>query len=154
MRWFFLLLPFFELLTLIWLLEQIGVFTSLAYGFVTLFLGLAIVRAQGMEITARLRSAQGQMLVGQRLGAELAVGLAGFLLMMPGLLTDTLALLLLIPPLRRRLGALAGALFSAWQRGNAARPGTRGPSARGGAGASAERPVETIEGEFQRLADD
>ena len=154
MRWFFLLLPFFELLTLIWLLEQIGIFTTLAYGVVTLFIGLAIVRAQGMEITARLRSAQGQVVLGQLLGAELAVGLAGFLLMIPGLLTDTLALLVLIPPLRRRLGALGRVLFSARRRGNAARPGTRGSAARGGAGASAERPVETIEGEFQRLADD
>ena len=147
MRWFFLLLPFVELLTLIWLFEQIGVFTTLAYLVVTLFLGLVIIRAQGMEITARLRSAQGQIVVGQLLGAELAVGLAGFLLMIPGLLTDTLALLVLIPPLRRRLGALGRVLFSA-------RPATWGSSARGGAGASAERPAETIEGEFQRLADD
>ena len=147
MRWFFLLLPFVELLTLIWLFEQIGIFTSLAYGVVTLFLGLAIMHAQGLEIAARLRSAQGQVVVGQLLGAELAVGLAGFLLMIPGLLTDTLALLVLIPPLRRRLGALCGLLLSA-------RPVTWGSSAHGGAGASAERPVETIEGEFQRLADD
>lgn len=154
MRWFLLFLPCIELFTVIWLFEQIGLFTTLAYSFVTLFLGLAIVHAQGMEIVARLRSAQGQVILGQLLGAELAVGLAGFLLMMPGLLTDTLALLLLIPPLRRRLGALARVLFSAGQRGSAARPGTRGSSARRGSGASAERPVETIEGEFQRLADD
>lgn len=147
MRWLFLLFPFAEVFTFVWLFEQIGLFTTLAYVVVTSFLGLAILRAQGMEITARLRSAQGQIAVGQRLRAELAVGLAGFLLMVPGLLTDALALLVLIPPLRRRLGALCRVLFSA-------RPDTRGPSARRGAGASAERPVETIEGEFQRLADD
>lgn len=152
MRWFLLLLPWIELFTLIWLGEQIGALTAVAYVFVTGFLGLSIVRLQGMEILARLRSAQGQLIVDQWLTAEFAVGLAGLLLLIPGLLTDALALLVFIAVLRRRLG-FRRAWFAPPRRGSA-RPGARGSRARRGATASAQRPAQTLEGEFRRLADD
>ena len=152
MRWFLLFLPWIELFTLIWLGEQTGPLTAMAYVFVTGFFGLSIVRLQGMEILARLRSAQGQVIVDQWLTAEFAVGLAGLLLLIPGLLTDTLALLVFIAVLRRRLG-VRRAWFAPSRRGGA-RPGARGSTARRGATASAQRPAQTLEGEFQRLADD
>lgn len=152
MRWFLLCLPWIELFTLIWLSEQIGTLTAMAYIFITGFLGLSIVRLQGMEILARLRSAQGQVIVDQWLTAEFAVGLAGLLLLIPGLLTDTLALLVFIAVLRRRLG-VRRAWFAPPRRGSA-RPGARRSTARRGATASAQRPAQTLEGEFRRLADD
>lgn len=152
MRWFLLFLPWIELFTLIWLGEQTGPLTAMAYVFVTGFFGLSIVRLQGMEILARLRSAQGQVIVDQWLTAEFAVGLAGLLLLIPGLLTDTLALLVFIAVLRRRLGGRR-AWFAPPRRGGP-RPGARGSTARRGATASAQRPAQTLEGEFQRLADD
>ena len=152
MRWFLLFLPWIELFTLIWLGEQIGTLTAMAYVFVTGFLGFGIMHLQGIEILARLRSAQGQLTVDQWLTAEVAVGLVGLLLLIPGLLTDTLALLVFIVVLRRRPG-LCRAWFAPPRRGGA-RPGARGSSARRGATASAQRPAQTLEGEFQRLADD
>lgn len=151
MRWFLLFLPWIELFTLIWLGEQTGALTAVAYVFVTGFFGLCIVRLQGMEILARLRSAQGQVIVDQWLTAEFAMGLAGLLLLIPGLLTDTLALLVFIAVLRR-LG-VRRAWFAPPRRGSA-RPGARGSTARRGATASAQRPAQTLEGEFRRLADD
>lgn len=152
MRWFLLFLPWIELFTLIWLGEQIGTLTAMAYIFVTGVLGFSIVRLQGMEILARLRSAQGQLIVDQWLTAEFAVGLAGLLLLIPGLLTDALALLVFIAVLRRRPG-FRRAWFMPPRRGSA-RPGARGSTARRGATASAQRPAQTLEGEFRRLADD
>ena len=152
MRWFLLFLPWIELFTLIWLGEQIGTLTTMAYIFVTGFLGLAIVRLQGMEILARLRSAQGQVIVDQWLTAEFAVGLAGLLLLIPGLLTDALALLVFIAVLRRR-PEFRRAWFAPSRRAST-RPGARGSTARRGATASAPRPAQTLEGEFRRLADD
>ena len=148
MRWLLLFLPWIELFTLIWLSERIGILAAMAYTFMTGFLGLSIVRLQGMEILARLRSAQGQVVADQWLTAEFAVGLAGLLLLIPGLLTDTLALLVFIAVLRRRLG-LRRAWFAPPRRG-----GARGSTARRGARASAQRPAQTLEGEFRRLADD
>lgn len=152
MRWLLLFLPWIELFTLIWLGEQIGALTAVAYVFVTGFIGLAIMHLQGVEILARLRSAQGQPIVDQWLTAEVTVGLAGLLLLIPGLLTDTLALLVFIAVLRRRPG-LCRAWFAPPRRGSA-RPGARSSSARRGATASARRPAQTLEGEFRRLADD
>ena len=152
MRWLLLFLPWIELFTLIWLGEQIGALTAVAYVLVTGFLGLGIMHLQGIENLARLRSAQGQLTVDQWLTAEVAVGLVGLLLLIPGLLTDTLALLVFIAVLRRRPG-LCRAWFAPPRRGSA-RPGARGSTARRGATASARRPAQTLEGEFRRLADD
>ena len=150
MRWFFLLLPWIELFTLIRLGNRIGALAALAYVFVTFAIGLSIIRLQGVEIMARLRSAQGQVVIGQLLADDLAVGLAGLLLLIPGLLTDALALLVLVGPVRRRLGAW----FRAPRRAHAARPYKRDASAHRGPAASADRPRETLEGEYRRLADD
>lgn len=146
MRWIFLLLPWIELYTLIQLGSRIGAFAALAYVFLTFMLGLSIVRLQGMEIIGKLSAAQsGQIVPRQLLADELALGLAGVLLMIPGLVTDMLALLVLFGPLRRRLfGALRGPQ-APHPPGGASSQGQSGP--RSGRG-------DAIEGEFRRLDDD
>lgn len=65
-------------------------------------LGVALARRSGGDATRRLRQdlATGQPLSGEVLDAPLRV-LAGLLLVVPGPITDALALLLLVPPLRR-----------------------------------------------------
>jgi len=153
MRWIFLLLPWVELFTLIRLGGSVGALSTLAYVFVTLVLGLTILRLQGMEIIGRLRDAQddGGVVAGRLLADDLAVGLAGLLLLIPGLVTDSAALLVLIGPLWRRLS------------GASPRPGTD-ESATGGATktardapvreARAPRGSRTIEGEYRRLDDE
>lgn len=154
MRWLFLLLPWIELYTLIQLGSRIGALSTLFYVFITLVLGLSILRLQGMEIIGRLRDAQqGGFVVGQFLADDLAVGLAGLLLLIPGLITDAMAVLVLIGPLWRRLtGATprAGGPGSAPQRPDPHYRAYREPPQR-----SSRRPPgpgsAPIEGEYERL---
>jgi UPF0716 protein FxsA len=138
MRWIFLLLPWIELFTLIQLGSQIGALAALLYVFVTLVLGLTLLRAQGMEILGRLQASRdGQLIPASVMADDVAVGLAAVLLMVPGLVTDTLAIVVMFGPLRRRLFALMGGQAAA------------GPSQR-----TASRPGDAIDGEFRRLDDE
>ena len=143
MRLFLLLLPWLELFTLI----QLGVATSalaaLAYVFLTYVAGLALLRLQGRDLFNRLREAQEGRLFGPQIFVDdMAVGLAALLLMVPGLITDTLALLVLIGPLRRRL--------SRWLFGAPADEDPYGP----GHTARDWRHDATIEGDYTRVDDD
>jgi UPF0716 protein FxsA len=144
MRWIILLLPWIELFTLIRLGMQIGALATVLYVFATLMLGLSIMRLQGMEVLSRLRDAQmGWSIPPQLLVDELALGLAGLLLAIPGLVTDVLALLVLAGPLLRRLF-----------RGGAAPPGGPGGDRGPGSRADSDGGHTTVEGEYRRLDDD
>lgn len=76
-------------------------------------LGVALTRRSGSDVTRRLRQdlATGQPLSGEVFEGPLRV-LAGLLLVVPGPITDVLALLLLVPPLRR----LAARGMAGWAR--------------------------------------
>ncbi len=109
MRFFIMLLPWLELFTLI----QLGIETSalrvLLYVLATFLLGMAILRRQGMGMFERLRQTQdGRVLGPQLLVDDMAMGLAGLLLLFPGLISDAAALLVMIGPLRRRLVRAVG----------------------------------------------
>ena len=109
MRLLIVLLPWLELFSLI----QLGVKTSalfaLGYVLLTLLLGVAILQRQGQGMLERLRQSQQGRLMGPRLLLDdMALGLAGVLLMIPGMVSDVAALIVVIGPLRRRL---AGWLF-------------------------------------------
>ena len=68
---------------------------------------MAVLRRQGQGVFKQLREAQeGRVLGRQLLLDDMAVGLAGLLLMFPGIITDVLALVVLIGPLRRRLSRI------------------------------------------------
>ncbi|WP_116367386.1 FxsA family protein [Parahaliea mediterranea] len=105
MRIFFMLLPWLELATLIQLGAKTSVLTALLYVFATLVLGLLILQRQGLGLFQHLREAQtgGRVITGRLLLDDMSVGLAGLLLMVPGLITDVAALVVLIGPLRRRI---------------------------------------------------
>ncbi|RLA45877.1 MAG: FxsA family protein [Gammaproteobacteria bacterium] len=104
MRFFIMLLPWLELFTLIELGIKTSALTALAYVFGTLFLGLAILQRQGRGMFERLRQAQEGRVIGRELLLDdMAMGLAGLLLMIPGLITDFAALIVVIGPLRRCL---------------------------------------------------
>jgi len=138
MRLLIILLPWLELFTLI----QLGIKTSalfaLGYVLLTLLLGVAILQRQGRGMFERLRQSQQGRLVGpQLLLDDMALGLAGVLLMIPGMISDLAALVVIIGPLRRRLAT--------WIFG--ARPEPYAP----------ERDVAdhvTIEGQYRRVDDD
>lgn len=141
MRWFILLLPWIELFTLIRLGVSIGALMTLLYVFATLILGLGLMRLQGIEVLSRLREAQlGWSVPPRALIDELALGLAGLLLAIPGLVTDVLALLVLVGPLLRRLGG--------------SNRGSPPPGADPFRSPDRTRPGEPLEGEFRRLDDD
>lgn len=105
MRWILLALPWLELLTLIQLGVETSALIALLYVMASFVLGLMILRYQGFNMLEQVRRQQEQ---GVPMGARLlkddmAIGFAGILLMIPGMITDTLAVLALIGPLRRRL---------------------------------------------------
>lgn len=102
--WLFLLLIGTEF----WLLVKIGTvcgpFNTLFMLILAGMLGMAVLRRQGFSTLMRFQqrldsgdSAAGEVLDGMLLA------LTGGLLMLPGFISDVLALLLLIPPLRRYL---------------------------------------------------
>jgi UPF0716 protein FxsA len=135
MRLFFLLLPWLELFSLIQLGIETSALTALLYVLVTLVLGIAIIRHQGMSLVTRMQDLQAGRVLGQQLLLDgMAVGIAGLLLMVPGLISDFFAIVVLIGPLRRRLGR--------WLAGP--QPESYAPQR----DASSESPIE---GEFRRL---
>ena len=104
MRFFIMLLPWLELATLIQLGIETSALTALFYVFLTFVAGIAVLRYQGMEMFTRLRETQEGRIFGQQLFLDdMAVGLAGLLLLIPGLISDFAAIVVLIGPLRRRL---------------------------------------------------
>lgn len=104
MRLFILLLPWLELFTLIRLGISTSALTALAYVFLTLVAGVVLLRLQGRDLFQRLRDAQAGRVFGPQIFVDdMATGLAALLLIVPGLITDALAIVVLFGPLRRRL---------------------------------------------------
>jgi UPF0716 protein FxsA len=138
MRLFILLLPWLELFTLIQLGIQTSALTAIAYVLVTLVLGMVVLQRQGEGMFERLRQSQEGRIIGPELLLDdMAMGLAGLLLIIPGMITDAAALLVMIGPLRRRLARiLAGPQPEPYAPGR-----DRGDHA-------------TIEGEYRRLEEE
>ena len=101
----FVAFPLIELAVLIRTGQLIGLWPTLAIVVVTAALGGIILQRQGFAMVGRVTQAveHGDPVVGPAVDGLFLV-VAGGLLIAPGLITDTLGLLLLIPPLRRRIG--------------------------------------------------
>ncbi|RDE08533.1 FxsA family protein [Pelagibacterium lacus] len=121
-----LALPFVEIAGFIWVGSQIGILATLALIVLTAVLGVAIVRQQGlgMVLDSRAMMARGEV-PQQKIAEMMMVAVAGFLLLLPGFLTDLVGLVLLVPPVRgwiyRRLSANMVIVTSY-------RPASRGPA--------------------------
>ncbi len=91
-----------EVALLLYVSQHIGLLSALALTFVTGAVGFAIVRAQGWKILGRARTEldRGVLPVEHLLDGLILFG-AGVMLITPGLITDVLGALLLIPFLRR-----------------------------------------------------
>lgn len=106
--WFllaFIGVPLIEIALFIQVGGFIGLWPTIAIVIATAMAGTALIRRQGLNT---LRRAQQEM-DAQRLPVrELFDGVcllfSGALLLTPGFLTDTIGFVLLVPPLRRRLG--------------------------------------------------
>jgi len=103
-----LLLPLAEIAAFGAVAWQIGLAGALLLIMATSLTGAAILRRAGREGITRFRAAArgGGIAEVEIAGRQVATVLAGFLLFLPGFLTDIAGLALLIPPLRRRLVTL------------------------------------------------
>ena len=109
MRFFFMLLPWLELFTLIQLGIETSALTAIVYVFATLILGVLVLRRQGRQMIERLQGVQqGRVLGSELLVDDMAMGLAGVLFMFPGIISDFAAVVVMIGPLRRRLARMLG----------------------------------------------
>lgn len=98
----FLAVPLIEIALFVTVGGWIGLWPTLGIVVGTAILGVAVIRRQGAQALEGLRQA-GQMRrnpLGQ-IAENALVGMAGVLLILPGFLTDSLGLLLLIPPVRQ-----------------------------------------------------
>lgn len=103
-----LLWPLIEIALFVTLGGWLGLWATLAIVLGTAVAGVALMRWRGLRAVADLRGQVGNV---RNLVPEMAdqamFMLAGLLLILPGFLTDALGLLLLLPPVRHALLALA-----------------------------------------------
>jgi UPF0716 protein FxsA len=104
-----LLLPLLEIAAFVLVATQTGVLGAFALLLLASVAGAIVLRQAGRAQMTRLQAALSEgtrRLEFKDLG--LIYVLVGVLLLIPGFLTDVLAILLLIPPVRRALGAAFG----------------------------------------------
>jgi UPF0716 protein FxsA len=132
-------IPLVELYFLIKVGVEIGAFPTIFLTVFTALLGAWMVRRQGFTTLGRVH---GLMQRGEVPALEMMEGavllICGFLLLLPGFITDAVGFVLLIPPLRRWL------LTSGLQRAGILRPGRPGDTP--------QKP-RVIEGEYRREDD-
>lgn len=151
----FIALPFLELALLIRAGQALGFWPTLGIVVGAGMLGALIWSRQGVSVARKTQQAlaQGKPPVGPVLDGAFLL-LAGALLIMPGFLTDVLALLLLVPPIRhkvsrwvvRRLAERAHMQVRSFEVRMQEAPPQRAPGAD-----SVQGPL--IEGEFERLGE-
>jgi len=109
----FTLLPLVELTLLVWLSAHTDWRLTMLFVIGTGVLGAWLIRSQGWRAWRRIRDelARGQMPT-DSIQDGLLILIAGLLLITPGVLTDVVGVLLLVPPLRRFIRTW---LKSRWQ---------------------------------------
>ncbi len=97
-----LLLPFVELYLLALIARGVGVVPMLALVLVSGVLGSALARREGVRVLRQWQEAVSQRRVPEEgLLSGVLVFAGGVLLVLPGVLSDVMGLLLLLPPTRR-----------------------------------------------------
>ncbi|MBE7732624.1 FxsA family protein [Devosia faecipullorum] len=106
----FLALPLLEIALFIVVGRAIGLLPTLALVILSALAGGLVLRRQGLDVVARLRSnVSAGTIPGRAVFDTMLIGLAGLLLFLPGFFSDVLGLGLLLPPLRDWMfSALAG----------------------------------------------
>ena len=121
MKWLLFLYPWLELWSLIELGAQTSATTAMLWVISAGALGIALFRLAGRQTLAHLQQAQREGALSQHLlMGNVAQLVAGVLLIVPGLISDVLAVLVLIAPLRFLLAKLlvvgsANAQYSPYQ---------------------------------------
>jgi len=117
----FLIVPIAELALLIWVGEHVGFWPTIGLIALTAFVGSWLARREGWNVFNRLQiklSAGG--LPGRELTDGLIILVSGALLLTPGIITDIVGFLGLLPPTRALIRAQLQRRFKgAIERGNA-----------------------------------
>lgn len=134
--------PIVEIYVLIKVGALIGAIPTIALLVFSVVLGTLLLRWQGFELVRRVRLSlgSGELPAGEVLEGTLVL-VSGILFLLPGFVSDVLALLLLVPAVRRRAAL--------WLLARRRSDGTTGGQ---GEGAVRRRPY-VIEGEFRREKD-
>lgn len=160
----FLLLPILEIVGFIQVGDWIGAGPTIGLLLLSAVIGVLLIRHRGLSSLTRVQGAalQGDAALSGLLDGVCVV-IAGILLIIPGFLSDLLALVLLIPPLRRVMGrwlvgrlaagnafqVFGSARFSqtsdGFQTGSGAGSGPAGPSFQAQPG--------VIDGDYQDVSD-
>ncbi len=112
------LIPLIEIALFVIVGRWIGVWATLGLVILAVLAGSMILRNRGLAAAQGLRRFDGL----QPIAAEALIAVAAVLLILPGFLTDFVALLLLIPPVRSALIAAVAARVAVRARGNGRRP--------------------------------
>lgn len=137
-------LPLLEIAILIKVGSMIGLWWTLAIVVVTFLVGMTVIRQQGAGVARRFAQAarSGQPPVVPMMEAMLLM-IAGGCLIAPGLITDIIGLMLLVPPLRQLAARFAvSRIVPRWRAGR--RPGPSPPRGQ-------PSPGQTIEADYERV---
>ena len=97
-----LIVPIIEIGIFLQVGQSIGLLATLGLCLATAFIGMALIRHQGMSILARAQSQmQANAVPAREVFDGLCLFMAGAFLMTPGFFTDSFGFLLLVPGLRR-----------------------------------------------------
>lgn len=108
--WVFVLLPIVEIALFVVIGGEIGVWATLALVVLAALAGSALIRRQGMMAAHDLQQSLRELRDPARpMAHRTLMVVAGMLLIVPGFFTDVLALLLLVPGVRRLLLRRIGA---------------------------------------------
>jgi UPF0716 protein FxsA len=115
--------PLVEIAVFLQVVQWIGVLDTLGLMLVVSLGGAWLVKRQGVGTFARMRAEldDGRVPTGPMTDGGL-LALAGFLLLVPGFVTDGFGLLLLLPPVRAGVRAWLGRRFAVRARGRFRRP--------------------------------
>jgi len=148
---FIVALPILEIVLFIEIGGFIGIGPTIAIVILAAICGLSMLRVQGITTLFRAQESlrQGRFPIAEAFDG-LFLALAGAFLVLPGFFTDVLALILLIPPLRRGIGVFLARRLAA--SGKVRVHGFDAGSPGRDAGGKNGTPV--IDGEFEDLTRD
>ena len=112
------LIPLIEIALFVIVGQWIGVWATLGLVVLAVLVGSMILRNRGLAAATGLRRFSGL----QPVAEEALIAVAAVLLILPGFLTDIVALALLTPPLRRALIAAVAVRVTVRSAGFGARP--------------------------------
>ncbi len=108
--------PIAEIASMIEVGRHIGLFPTLGLLFLSVILGVVLIRSQSLAISGRLVSALREGRSPAAMAAESGfLVFAGLLFMIPGFVSDALALFLLLPPVRKALANRMDGRVKVWQ---------------------------------------